>query len=199
MIQKFRLKTFETNSSSYHTLSIYRNSNRPKPKEIIRGQDLIVNTKIPYKTIGGTESYSFVGIGSYVKAQMVLRFMGYQLEDQIEELVDEKEYTNENGYWDHEKRDECLKKVFYDAPLIQAFVKAIKRFIGQDQKVIIEFTQRSCPFIDCISDDDEYTYDTFGISKEDYENNNIDKIADRFYDVIFDDDIEMSEECESNE
>lgn len=198
MKQTIRFQTFETNSSSYHTLSIYRNSTRPAPKQIVRGQDLVIDTRIPYKTIGDTSSYSFVGIGSYTKAQMVLRFMGYKLEDQINDLVnEEEEYTDENDHWNWDKKSELEKEKFYDAPLIQAFVKAIKKFIGNDQKVIIEFNQRSCPFIDQVSDDGEYTYNLFNVNESDLEN--VDIMADKFYDIIFDDDIEMSEECESNE
>lgn len=197
MKQTIRLETFETNSSSYHTLSIYKNSSIPKPREIIKGEDLVINTKIPKKTIGYTESYSFIGITTYNKAQMVLRFMGYKLENQLDNLVDEKEYLNEHGYWDHEKRNVCFEKVFYKAPLIQAFVKAIKKFIGEDKNVTIEFTCSSSPFIDQVSDEAESVADLFRVNEDDLTNVNL--MADKFYEIIFNDDFVMEEVCESNE
>lgn len=42
MRQTIRIKTFETNSSSYHTLSIYYSKDKPKQKQIIKGQDLVI-------------------------------------------------------------------------------------------------------------------------------------------------------------
>ena len=75
MKQTIRIKTFETNSSSYHTLSIYYSKDKPKQKQIIKGQDLVIDTSIAYKTIGYTESYNYVAYNSYTKAQLVLRFI----------------------------------------------------------------------------------------------------------------------------
>ena len=95
MKQTIRIKTFETNSSSYHTLSIYNSKEKPKQKEIVKGQDLVIDTKINYKTIGYTDSYSYVAYNSYTKAQLVLRFIGSVIEEQLRDIVDCKEYSDE--------------------------------------------------------------------------------------------------------
>ena len=196
MKQTVRYNTFETNSSSYHSLSIQKIKDK-NIREIEKGKDLTINTTIKYKTIGDTESYEFIGRGSYNKAKMVLRFMGYELDNQLENIVDEKLYTNADDTWDYDKRNELLKANFYNIPLIQGFVKAIKRYIGEDKNVTIEFTSNTDPYIERIDDEEKSLCDIFNISEEDYQN--VDKLADTFYNVIFDNNIEMIEECESNE
>lgn len=196
MRQTVRYNTFETNSSSYHSLSIQKIKDE-NIQEIEKGKDLTINTTINYKTIGYTESYEFIGRGSYNKAKMVLRFMGYELDNQLENIVDEKLYTNADDTWDYDKRNELLKANFYNIPLIQGFVKAIKRYIGEDRNVTIEFTSNRDPYIERVDDEEKSLSDIFNISEEDYQN--VDKLADTFYNIIFDNSIEMIEECESNE
>ena len=196
MKQTIRYNTFETNSSSYHSLSIQKIKDK-NIQEIEKGKDLTINTTINYKTIGDTESYEFIGRGSYNKAKMVLRFMGYELDNQLENIVDEKLYTNADDTWDYDKRNELLKANFYNIPLIQGFVKAIKRYIGEDRNVTIEFTSNTDPYIERVDDEEKSLCDIFNINEEDYQN--VDKLADTFYNVIFDNNIEMIEECESNE
>lgn len=197
MKQTIREKCFETNSSSYHTLTIQKIKNDIPRKEIKKGEDLIINEKITYKTIGYTESYCYIGRSTYEKAQLVLRFMGYVLEEQLDALVDRDSYENSDGSWDYEKRNSIMKEKFYEAPLIKAFVKAIKRYIGEDFNVIIEFSQEYPPFIETVGDESKSLYELLEINKEDL--NNVDILTDKFYNIIFDNSIEMIEECESNE
>lgn len=197
MKQTIRFNTFETNSSSYHTLSIYRKSGVPKPQEIVKGYNIIINTEIPKKTIGYTDSYSYIGVTTYNKAQMVLRFMGYALERQLDELINEKDYTNEDGKWNWDRKRELEKEAFYKAPLIQAFVKAIKKYIGEDKDVFIAFTDTTSPYIDIVGDEDKTTSEIFGVKDEDL--TNVDLMAERFYEIIFEADYIMEEVCESNE
>ena len=197
MKQTIREKCFETNSSSYHTLTIQKIKDDIPRKEIEKGKDLIINEKIVYKTIGYTESYCYIGRSTYEKAQLLLRFMGYELEDQLDELVDRDSYQNTDGSWDYEERNSLIKDKFYEAPLIKAYVKAIKRYIGEEFNVRIEFSQKYPPFLETVCDEGKSLYDLFGVNKEDL--TNFDLLADRFYDIIFNPEIEIIEECESNE
>ena len=196
MKQTIRFWTFETNSSSYHTLSINKRSNKPKKREIIKGEDLIINNHIDYKTIGCTESYSFIGTSSYEKAQMVLRFMGFELENYFDELEElEPLYRDEDGCRDWDKYEKVFKEHFYEMPLIKAFVNAIKRYIGEDKNVTIEFNNSDDPYIETV--DDECTSPSELFSVDDL--TDVEVLTDVFYDIIFNDDIEMTEECDSNE
>lgn len=197
MKQTIRIKTFETNSSSYHTLSIYYSKDKPKQKQIIKGQDLVIDTSIAYKTIGYTESYNYVAYNSYTKAQLVLRFIGRVIEEQLRDIVDCKEYSDERGNWIWDKKNELEKSVFYRVPVVEAFVKAIKRYIGEDRYVVIQFTERSAPFIDYVCDEGKSVSEIFGTEEKNLSDVNI--MIEVFYNVIFNDEIEMSEECESNE
>ena len=197
MRQTIRIKTFETNSSSYHTLSIYYSKDRPQQKEIIPGRDLIIDTKINYKTIGYTESYRYVAYNSYTKAQLVLRFIGRVIEEQLEDLVDEKEYSDKNGNWDWKKKNELEKNFFYSTPIIKAFIKAIKKYIGEENTVYIQLTETSSPFIDSVYDESKSVDEIFGTEEKNLSDVNI--MTEVFYNVIFNDEIEVCEECESNE
>lgn len=197
MKQTIRIQTFETNSSSYHTLSIYNSKEKPKQKEIVKGQDLVINTKINYKTIGYTESYNYVAYNSYTKAQLVLRFISSVIEEQLRDIVDCREYSDERGSWVWDKKNELEKSVFYRVPVVEAFVKAIKRYIGEDRYVTIEFTNRNAPFIDYVFDECKSISEIFGVEEKDLSDVNI--MTEVFYNVIFNDEIEMCEECESNE
>ena len=197
MKQTIRIKTFETNSSSYHTLSIYYSKDKPKQKQIIKGQDLVIDTSIAYKTIGYTESYNYVAYNSYTKAQLVLRFIGRVIEEQLRDIVDCKEYSDERGNWIWDKKNELEKSVLYRVPVVEAFVKAIKRYIGEDRYVVIQFTERSAPFIDYVCDEGKSVSEIFGTEEKNLSDVNI--MTEVFYNVIFNDEIEMSEECESNE
>lgn len=197
MKQTIRIKTFETNSSSYHTLSIYYSKDKPKQKQIIKGQDLVIDTKINYKTIGYTDSYSYVAYNSYTKAQLVLRFIGRVIEEQLEDMIDSEEYSDEKGNWIWDKKNELEKSVFYRVPVVEAFVKAIKRYIGEDRYVIIQFTERSAPFIDYVCDEGKSVSEIFGTEEKNLSDVNI--MTEVFYNVIFNDEIEVCEECESNE
>lgn len=197
MKQTIREKCFETNSSSYHTLTIQKIKDDIPRREIEKGKDLIINEKIVYKTIGYTESYCYIGRSTYEKAQLLLRFMGYELEDQLDELVDRDSYQNTDGSWNYEQRNSLIKDKFYEAPLIKAYVKAIKRYIGEEFNVRVEFSRKYPPFLETVCDECKSLYDLFGVNKEDLTNVNL--LADRFYDIIFNPEIEIIEECESNE
>lgn len=198
MKQTIRLDTFETNSSSYHTLSIRKISERPAKREIIAGEDLVINNRIEYLCLGYTDSYLFTAESSYEKAQLILRFIGYYLDDAFDDIEELKPlYTNEKGNWDLAKREQVYKEHFYEFPLIQAYIKAIKRFIGEDKNVTIIFNEKGSPYIESVDDENKCTCEIFGVEDEDL--SNIDKMTDVFYNILFNSDVEMIEEYESNE
>ena len=58
MKQCIRVETFETNSSSYHTLAIVNTKNlREEHREIIKGQDVEITSNVERETLGWSESY----------------------------------------------------------------------------------------------------------------------------------------------
>lgn len=196
MKQTIRENCFETNSSSYHTLTVREIKEDISRKEIEKGKDLIISDKIYYKTIGGTDSYCFVGRSTYEKAQLLIRFMGSTINNQLTELVDKDLYVDINGNWNHDKRSDEFKKVFYNAPIVEAYVNAIKRYIGEDKNVIIGFTKDYPPFVEEVFDEGAYFYEVIHVQEEDLAN--VDKMADVFYNIIFNPSMEVIEECESN-
>ena len=115
----------------------------------------------------------------------------------MRDIVDCKEYSDERGNWIWDKKNELEKSVFYRVPVVEAFVKAIKRYIGEDRYVVIQFTERSAPFIDYVCDEGKSVSEIFGTEEKNLSDVNI--MTEVFYNVIFNDEIEMSEECESNE
>ena len=90
-----------------------------------------------------------------------------------------------------------LKEKFYDTPLIKAFINAIKKYIGETHSVTIVLDKGYTPFYDVVYDSNYYTYEIFNVSKDDLVD--IDVMADVFYNIIFTNDYEITEECESNE
>lgn len=200
MKQNIRLQTFETNSSSYHTLSILKLSDKPnnQHKIIEKGQDIRINTDIKYKKIGYTESYSYTAQTNYQKAQVLLRIIAGYIDYEIMNKINSDDWHDgefKAPNWDK------YKKIFIDylfkEPTIIAFIQAIQRYIGQDNKVEIEFNRESSPYLDTVSDDTKDIYEVLGIREDDL--NNIQVLTDKFYDIIFSDEYEVTEECESNE
>ena len=193
MKQTIRVETFETNSSSYHTLSIKKVQNITDECKIIeQNKDLVIDANIHYKTIGYTDSYSYTARTNYEKAQLVLRFLGSALEDQLEDSL-----TDEEKALQYEAKMNTLKEKFYDTPLIKAFINAIKKYIGETHSVTIVLDKGYTPFYDVVYDSNYYTYEIFNVSKDDLVD--IDVMADIFYNIIFTNDYEITEECESNE
>lgn len=179
-----RENTFETNSSSTHSLSI----NKSKPIEIKKDKDVCIDPKIDIHYIGGTSCYVHTSKGSYAKAQSVLRFMGYELEEQLDDLIQDQEWETTTI------RNKILKEKLYEAPMIKAFVKAIKKYIGEEYNVTI-VTQDEYQIIETVIDYDKSVAQIFGVT----DLTDVDTLADRFYEIIFDDNIEITEECESND
>ena len=206
MKQCIRVETFETNSSSYHTLAIVNTKNlREEHREIIKGQDLEITSNVKRETLGWSESYQYIAKSNYEKAQCILRFIAFDVEHQLDKMIDESEYTNINepkftddGCYNLNRfnfnRKQILKNErFYDVPLIKAFINAIKRYIGEEYKVIIIEGNA----LDGISDEEKSLEDLFNVSEDDLKN--VEIMTDKFYDIIFNPDYVIREDCESNE
>lgn len=193
MKQTIRVETFETNSSSYHTLSIKKAQDTIEAYKIIeKDKDLEIDANIKIKTIGYTSSYSYTAKTNYERAQLVLRFMGSVVEDQLE-----KSLTDEERALQYNDRMDALKEKFYDMPIIRAYINAIKRYIGKTHSVTIKLDRGFTPFYDTVYDDNYYVHEIFNICEGDLVDINI--MADTFYNLIFTNDYEITEECESND
>lgn len=197
MIQTTRFNCFETNSSSYHSLSIHKKS-AEKPKcEIIPGKDIIISSKIDIRHIGYTESYSYVAKNSYEKAQLILRFIGGELEEQVDKLISEDEWKNGSNdfrQYDWDKRYILRAERVYQTPIMCAYINAIKKYIG-DYEVKVELNKSGLP--EQVYDSNQGLSDVLMINDDDLEN--VELLTDKFYEYIFNDDYEITEECESNE
>ena len=215
MKQTIRLKTFETNSSSYHSLAIIKQSKETKnAREIIPGQDLEITSKVSRRTMSWTSSYQFTARSTFDKAQTLLRFIASEVDNQCDEIVKESEYTNydepeylEDYYdekgchhirtnpkrHDYELRRKLIDERFYEVPLIKAFVNAIKKYIGEDKQVIIPEKRD----LDCLYDEGNGLDDLLMIPR--YELKNAELLTKKFYEIIFDPDYILQEDCESNE
>ncbi len=206
MKQNTRIKTFETNSSSYHTLSIVNvKDTSEEHKEIIKGEGLVITSKVKRETFSYTSSYLYTAKSNYEKAQCILRFIAYKVEDQLMDMVDKSEYINLdepeyiNGKYnsnriDYEKYNKLQDERFYQAPLIKAFVNAIKRYIGEEHDVIIPERRN----LEGVSDECKDLDELFGLNNCE-ELNNIELMTNKFYNIIFNPEYIIKEECESNE
>lgn len=206
MKQNIRIKTFETNSSSYHTLSIVNvKDTSEEHKEIIKGEDLIITSKVERETFSYTSSYQYTAKSNYEKAQCILRFIAYKVENQLMDMVDASEYINLdepkyiNDRWnsnrvDYEKYHKLQDERFYQVPLIKAFVNAIKKYIGEEYNVIIPERRN----LEGVSDEGKDLGELFGLNNYE-EINDIELMTNKFYDIIFNPEYIIKEECESNE
>lgn len=206
MKQNFRIKTFETNSSSYHTLSIVNIKNTSENhKEITKGEDLVITSRVKRETFSYTSSYLYTAKNNYEKAQCILRFIADKVEEQLMAMVDRSEYVNLDepeyikGEWnvnrvDYEKYHALQDERFYQVPLIKAFVNAIKRYIGENYDVIIPERRN----LEGVYDEGKSLDEIFGLDSYE-ELDDVELMTNKFYDIIFNPDYIIKEECESNE
>lgn len=194
MNQIIRELVFETNSSTYHTITI-RGKTDIRPENFEKNKDYIISANIDNfkKTVNSySSSYNAVAQGSLEKAQMLLRILAPEIENQLDMMVE----------WDHnlswENNQDRFFAKFYDVPVVQAFIQAIKKYVGENQQITIEFNDNAIPFISCVYDDskDISTLLGFGSSKD---MEDVEKLRERLYQIIFDEDIEIEDLCESNE
>lgn len=193
MKQCIRVETFETNSSSYHTISIRRKSDKEKLEEIEVGKETVLTGKIKYKTIGCTESYSFVSRTKLDKANMLCRYISAAMNSWLDECSDYDNYIDEAK--DSDERKLRKREVGLKQPLFTALEKAITNYTNSP--VVFDFSKspRWDYWFDPIYDECKDLSDIIGT--RDYKNE--EKLIEAYTNIIFNDDIELVEECESNE
>lgn len=194
MKQTIREKTFETNSSSYHSISIRRKSDKEKEilQEIEVGKETVLTGKIKYKTIGYTESYSFTSRTKLDKANMLCRYISAEIENAIYDLPEYDTYVDTAK--DDKERRERKRELGIKHPLFSALVKAIEKYTGAPVK--FDFNgNRWDDWFEPVYSETESLQDL--VKTKDFDNEEF--LTQAYYDIIFDDDIEITEECESNE
>ena len=195
MRQTIRLETFETNSSSYHSISIRRKSDTEKEKlaEIEIGKETVLTGKIKYKTIGYTSSYSFVSRTKLDKANMLCRYISAAMNSWLDECDDYDDYINESS--DYDERRARRREVGLKQPLFTALEKAITNYTNAP--VVFDFskTDKWEDWFEAIYDECKDLSNIIGT--RDYKNE--EKLIEAYTKIIFDDDVELIEECESNE
>ncbi len=139
MKQVIRIETFETNSSSYHSISIRRKSDAEKEvlEEIEFGKVTTLTGKIKYKTIGYTESYCFTSRTKLDKANMLCRYISARMDDLIYDLP---EYDELSNIKDDKERKEARRQLGLNQPLFTALVKAIKNYNEINELSILDTT-----------------------------------------------------------
>lgn len=192
MKQTVRFETFETNSSSYHSVSIHRKSfkEEPKPWEITVGQPTELDGVINYKTIGYTSSYTYTSRTKLDKANMILRLLDGSINDWVWETDEYKNLPEGMPYSDKkiEKRKIALK-----CPILLAIKEVIEEYTQSE--VIFKFTDQGGDFFPAVYPEYFDIATDLGISDAE----SMEQLTKAFKKVIFDDDFEITEECESNE
>lgn len=193
MKQVIRIETFETNSSSYHSISIRRKSDAEKEvlEEIEFGKVTTLTGKIKYKTIGYTESYCFTSRTKLDKANMLCRYISARMDDLIYDLP---EYDELSNIKDDKERKEARRQLGLNQPLFTALVKAIKNYTNADVKFDFKTADWN-DWFEPVWAENADLYDIIGTK----ETENEDVLVEAYTKVIFDDDLEIIEECESNE
>lgn len=192
MRQTVRFETFETNSSSYHSVSIHRKSfkEEPKPWEITVGQPTELDGVINYKTIGYTSSYTYTSRTKLDKANMLLRLFDGTINEWVWET---EEYKNLPEGMPYENKKVEKRKIALNCPILLAMKEVIQEYTQAD--VTFKFTDRSGDFFPSVYPEDFDMETDLGI----YDIESMEQLTKAFKKVIFDDDFEITEECESNE
>lgn len=194
MKQTIRIETFETNSSSYHSISIRRKSDMQKEKfeEIEIGKVTTLTGNINYKTVGYTQSYSFVSRTKLDKANMLCRYISARMDDLVYELPEYNNYIDKASTY--EERRTRKREVGLKQPLFTALKKAITKYTNAD----VEFNFNGNDWNDWFEPIFAEDADLSDIIKtKEYDNEEV--LIEAYTKVIFDEDIEIIEECESNE
>ena len=191
MKQTVRFETFETNSSSYHSVSIHRKSfKEERIPEFEIGKPVALDGVIEYKTIGYTSSYTYTSRSKLDKANMILRL----IDGEIEEWVwDTEEYNSLPESMSYEDKRKKKKEIALKCPLLIAMKQVVEEYIQAE--CTFKFTDRNGDFFPAVYPED-FDIET-NLEIDDIEN--IERVAKSFKKYIFNDDFEITEECESNE
>lgn len=196
MKQTIRYSTFETNSSSYHTITIRKKKYDTLKDNIVKGNPTKLTGKINYKTIGYTSSYQYTSVNSLDKANMLLRYMGADIEcswiydqEEYDKLCDSGIRYNEPGY------KEAYLAILKKYKPLQVMLKVISDYTGEETSV--DFSHPASPYIDTVSDDNQGLDDLLDLNGTEMEDEDLLYAAIKW--IVFNDEVEIIEECESNE
>ena len=194
MKQTIRFETFETNSSSYHSVSIHRKGYRKEeePLEFEIGKPITLDGRIKYKTIGDTDSYTFTSRTKLDKTNMLLRYIDDRIDDWVCEQPEyEKIDRSKLEYHDIKK---IKRELALRCPLIVALKELIEEYIQAE--VTFRFSENWKDYFDSVYPENLSVYDIFKL--DDAGLGDVAKIKEAYKNIIFDDEIEITEECESN-
>lgn len=196
MQQTIREFTFETNSSSYHSITIHKAGTYIPPKEIEEGKPTELTGEIVYKTIGGTCSYTYTSRSKLDKANMLLRMIAYYID--TDWVYEQEAYTDIINKYEYRSVERCEAYIdlMLTSPLIIALKDAITNYTKAATTIKFDIS-RSSPYVGTASDYNYYLYEILKINEGDLED--IDKLTETFSNIIFNDDMLITEECESNE
>lgn len=192
MRQTIRVETFETNSSSYHSVSIHRKSfkEEQRPLELEINKPTVLDGKIEYKTIGYTSSYTYTSRTKLDKANMILRLLDGEINDWVWET---EEYNNlPEGMPYYDKKEE-KRKIALKCPILLAMKEVIEEYTQSE--VTFKFTDQGGDFFPAVYPEDFDIKTDLDI----HDIESMEQLTKSFKKVIFDDDFEITEECESNE
>lgn len=196
MKQTIREQTFETNSSSYHSVTIHSVESYKPAVEIEKGKITELDGEIIYKTIGSSSSYSYTSRSMLDKANMLLRVIASDIEGHW--IYDQPDYDNIVCKFDY--RSDERKKAYIDlvqtCPMIVALKDSISNYTNA--ATIIKFdTTIGSPYLQTVYDCDNYLHEILHINRGDLDD--VDRLTEVFTDIIFNDKIQITEECESND
>lgn len=196
MKQTIRNNVFETNSSSYHTITIGKIKNREPLDNIVKGNPTMLSGIIKPKHIGGTSSYIHTSRNKLEKANMLLRYIAAEID--YTWIYNQKAYDelcDKYRYHDPEYREEYIKIIENYLPL-KILKKVISDYTGEE--TIINYrTDIGSPYIEVISDDNQDLASLLSLHDSEMEDEDLLYAAISW--IVLNDEVEITEECESNE
>lgn len=134
MKQTIRLDTFETNSSSYHTISLVDTTKQQYGKFIIKGEPLVleISNDLPKLTIKYYYGHYSEYKTDYEKAVAINLLLLDKWVDEAEDYI-WKEHRDKS----YSERQEIIKEQIKELPLYKAFINALKRYAETDDVTVI--------------------------------------------------------------
>ena len=181
-----RYNTFETNSSSYHTVTISEKPTNLRYTLLEDMKQILLDGNFRRDCIGSTGCYSTTAITNYEKANMILAI----LVSDIERYVDEKlDYSGTK-----EEKMECA----LNSPYVKILMNAINRRV--DAPIEIRFVD-TYNFVDHAIYDEDSSLDDFLNLPEVEEIDDVDltPCIDKMEELIFNDSIDLKIDYETND
>lgn len=195
MKQKIRYRTFETNSSSYHTITIYKES---EDKEVLQeleiGKPVTLTGKIKVSYIGSTESYAYVSKTKLDKANMLLRYISTELDEWLRSQEDnDSEYAKKLEGKDYLHQTIIKREKLLECPLLTALKKVIEEYIQNE----VTFKFSDLEYFELVWDEAKSLDEILNIDRQLIFDEKT--LISKYKEIIFNEDIKIKEECESNE